>query len=312
MIDPIHQQLLGHLLGALDDDEHESLDARLEHDQELCRDLAAWRRQLQPLESRRPEFDPPPGLAQRTCRLVAAYASLVDDAKQVDKPRMTPLPMPPAHVPHLRWFDMAVVAFFLLAGVALVFPAILSSRFQNQVASCKNNLRQFGLALTQYGDYQRTGVTHLAKNERLTTAGIAATTLVNNVYAADNRRTVLPNAWLAAQAPPSDKQTAVADGDNLVLSHRQTPTDNQFDHWSGAWRNGATNDLRSPASPAALPLLADAPSADVPGQVALGHGGRGRNVFYADGHADFLPNPTSLDTTASAEISAPIVFVSGR
>ena len=45
----MHQQLLGHLLGALDDDEHARVDARLEHDAEYCRELARWRQRLGPI-----------------------------------------------------------------------------------------------------------------------------------------------------------------------------------------------------------------------------------------------------------------------
>ena len=65
------QQLLGYLLGALDDEEQEWLDARLERDPRCREALTRWRQRLAPLSALRPEFEPPPGLARRTCRLVA-------------------------------------------------------------------------------------------------------------------------------------------------------------------------------------------------------------------------------------------------
>lgn len=301
MSDPTPEQLLGHLLGALDDDEHQSLDARLEHDQELCWELAAWRRRLSPLEAMRPDFEPRPGLARRTCRLVAAYAASTANSATANF-RMSPHPVPPSRTAHVGWFDMAVGAVLLLATVALVVPAIESSRFQTRLISCQNGLRQFGLALAQYSNHQRNELAQLANHERLTDAGLVAASLIKDVYSADNRRTVCPDAWLAAQA----LQTA----------------DNRSQDWSGAWRNGTTDGLRSPPSPAAMPLLADAPSADVPGQSLAGHGGLGRNVLYADGRTDFLPRTASRDATdellsrsnasSTLGISAPIIFVGGQ
>ncbi len=73
MIESVQEQLLGHLLGALDDSQHESIHARLEHDPEFRRQLSVVGRMLEPLESARRDFTPPSGLAERTCRLVASY-----------------------------------------------------------------------------------------------------------------------------------------------------------------------------------------------------------------------------------------------
>ena len=81
--DPMHQQLLGHLLGALDDDEQEWVEARLEHDEEYRRRWVELRRRLAPLLAVRPDFEPPPGLAERTCRLVASFAPVPRRAETV-------------------------------------------------------------------------------------------------------------------------------------------------------------------------------------------------------------------------------------
>ena len=72
--DPLHQQLLGHLLGALDDDEQEWVEARLERDEEYRRQWLEWRRRVAPLLALRPDSEPPSGLAEQTCRFVAACA----------------------------------------------------------------------------------------------------------------------------------------------------------------------------------------------------------------------------------------------
>ena len=73
MIESVQEQLLGHLLGALDDSQHESIHARLERDPELRRQLSVVGSMLEPLEFARCNFTPPAGLAERTCRFVASH-----------------------------------------------------------------------------------------------------------------------------------------------------------------------------------------------------------------------------------------------
>lgn len=348
MTDPIDEQLLGHLLGVLDDHEQQSLDARLEHNEELCRELAAWRRRLAPLEALRPDDEPPPGLAQRTCRLVAAYASVTANSHLAPKCRMSPRPVPPGRSTQVGWFDMVAGAVLSFVAVALVVPAIQSSRFDARLAACQNGLRQFGTALTQYSNYQRDRLTQLANNQRLTNAGLVAASRMKDVYAA-NSHSAVSDAWLAAQGElggtrradallagsltparpfsnvpllPSEKigtgrLTTDTDAVATVSGEAAIPissrilrvVDDCCEDWPGAWRNGTTGSLRTPLSPADSPLLADAPSADVPGHDLPSHGGRGRNVFYADGRTDFQLRSASRDTSLSAGVSAPIIFV---
>ncbi len=70
MTDSVQEQLLGHLLGALDDSEQESVETQLQRDSQLRRELGKTRRLLEPLEQAREAFAPPPGLAEQTCRSV--------------------------------------------------------------------------------------------------------------------------------------------------------------------------------------------------------------------------------------------------
>ena len=75
MIDPMQYQILGHLLGALDDDEEQDVDSRLQSDPQWGQALVEWRQRLARLEALRSQadVDPPPGLAGRTCRYVAGW-----------------------------------------------------------------------------------------------------------------------------------------------------------------------------------------------------------------------------------------------
>ena len=88
--------------------------------------------------------------------------------------------------------------------------------------------------------------------------------------------------------------------------------------WLGLWRNGTIDGATDP-SPAAVALLADAPSADLPGQAFDYHDGQGRNMYFEDGHVDFLPCSTPRDPTetlltgddapATPRVSVPVKFV---
>ena len=89
--------------------------------------------------------------------------------------------------------------------------------------------------------------------------------------------------------------------------------------WSGAWRDGASDGVRPPASASAPPLLADAPYGDGPGRGFPSHSGRGRNVLFADGHVQFVPVVASsgmadwLDAgTEDAGDIEPLMLFGGR
>ncbi len=296
MTDPMHQQLLGHLLGALDDDEQEWLESRLEQDEEYRRQWMCWRRRLAPLLTERPEFEPPPGLAEQTCRLVAACAPMLV-FEEKPRPTMRPVPTLPGGAAGARWLDAAVVAAILLAVVALVPPAIHGSRFHCRLASCQDKLRQVGLALTQYGHDHHDALSELAADERLTGAGAFAAGMLGDEFAGEDRSAAMfPVAWLAAQGALRGtigwqngfSRQKIDQSPPLPFPITTSESVSSFKDWSGAWGN-ETADGPENLSPAAVPVLADVAGADVPGQGINFHGGRGRNQFFEDGHVNFLP-----------------------
>jgi hypothetical protein len=185
----------------------------------------------------------------------------------------------------------------------------------------------------------------LASGGRLTTAGLFASELLKQGAAAANDRLPCPDAWLAAQGmhgwislrPRTDRVNgpeSVAPGSffaaerlprhNPLLIEQagendldSTPTD--LTDWPGTWRDGTTDGPRlAPLATAAL--LADAPSVDLPGQVPEGHGGQGRNLFFEDGHVDFVPVSAPRDAIKAlllprerfpaAGSSAPVILIS--
>ena len=67
----MQENLLGYLLGALDGEEREDIQKRLEYDPQLREQLAELETQLIPLERERWQHEPPAGLAAATCKFVA-------------------------------------------------------------------------------------------------------------------------------------------------------------------------------------------------------------------------------------------------
>ncbi len=264
--DPLHQQLLGHLLGALDDDEQEWVDLRLERDEEYRRQWMEWRRRLAPLLSMQPDCEPPSGLAERTCRFVAACAPRPRRAKPRRR-NMSPDLALPDRGARVSWLDAAAVAVIVFVAALLVPPAIHASRFHSRLASCQERLRQVGLALTEYGYKHGHAISELADNERLTGAGQFAAELLDDSLTPDDGRAVCPEGWLAAQGacrwPPHHFGSLLANIDNSIAAADvpdvgpPLPTWSPLEipgvsirDWLGLWRNGmidgATDSPRPP------------------------------------------------------------------
>lgn len=291
MNEPSREQLLGYLLGALDRSDQEQVETDLDHDLELRAELdrlSARVRQMGLGEEPR-HFEPPVGLAERTCRFVArqteplvtraAALSSYDGAAQ--QRRMT-------------WYDMITAAAVLIIGVSLFFPAVSHSRFQARIASCQNNLRQIGQAMHGFSEAQPDGRFPAPEaSGKRAAAGMVASHLVAHRLTdspnflcsgspqrrrAGEFRVALPDAVDAAEGPELAAMQRAMGGDygyNLgyVADGQLQPPQNS--------RRGQ------------YVLVADAPSDMQPNRVSSNHGGRGQNMLYEDGHVQFLPQISS-------------------
>jgi hypothetical protein len=162
MPDPFRQQLLGYLIGALEDSEKGAIERQLVGNPGLQEKLARARESLEPLESARRTYRPPTDLAARTCRLVALYgpppggplaqtAVAHPGAAARRLGRMTASSSPPSSVAQWSWADLSVAAAILVVLSLLVFPAVTRNRDHARLVACQENLRQFGLSLAQLG-----------------------------------------------------------------------------------------------------------------------------------------------------------------
>ena len=286
----VREQLLGHLLGALDESERNSVEARLEHDREYRGELAKALRLLEPLESAREGFPPPPRLAERTCRFV--FAHLDRPVAAASKRRaMSPEPAPPSWICRVGWLDMAMAASVLAVAALLIIPAIGHSRFNARLMACQDNLRQLYQALTQYSEHNQECFPTVPAEGKLAAAGIYAPVLLRDGYLTEANRVICPDSPLADQREfqvPSVDEIQTTAGDRLAELRRRMG--GSYGYCLGHMRDGRYQPTRN-LHRENFALMSDAPSRSRMSLQTDNHGGRGQNVLFEDGHVRFLPSP---------------------
>lgn len=162
----LREQLLGYLLGALDQDEIEFVEDLLEQRPELSDELDHLRELLDPLDEMPADEEPPAHLAERTCNLVEFHAVREsDDAFQNNEfqnnvPPETVAGGGPRQVVALAdtqsgWtaLDMFVAIGVCLSLSVLFLPALAASRDQARTLQCQSQLSNLGMALHGYFDH---------------------------------------------------------------------------------------------------------------------------------------------------------------
>jgi len=295
MSDPVQEQLLGHLLGALDDDEQEAVEACLEDDAPMRQGRAALEKRLKRLESFRPEYDPPPGLAERTCELIAAYEK--PTAATSRRRPMSPEVAPPAWISRVRWSDVAIALGVFFAAAMLAIPAIQNSRFRSHISACQDNLRVLGRALTEYSEIHGGYFPLVPSEGKTNNAGIYAPILVHNGLLSDDRRVLCPGSPLARDPDdyriPKLEQVRLATG--RELARMRELMGGSYGYGFGYMDRGVyrgTKNLRR----FHFAIMADVPGG-LPDWQSFNHGGQGQNVLLEDGHVQFVPT-THLEANA--------------
>lgn len=278
--------LLGYLLGALEDADRASLEKRLRNDPSLLDALNRARALLRPLSAVRDDEPPPPGLAQRTCRLVSMHPCKPSGGLP-PRPAMSAESAVSAPVGRFPWPDAAVAVGVLFTLTLLIVPAVHSSRQAAAVLKCQDNLREVGLALDGYSQLHEGYFPAVPTQGRQAVAGIYAQLLLRDGLLADQEKVICPASPLAANSVhiPSLEELYVAQ--QPELPRLQHMLGGSYGYNLGHMRRGmyqATRNLRRPW----FALVADAPSPTAPERQSLNHGGRGQNVLFEDGQVKFL------------------------
>ncbi len=273
------QQLLGYLLGALEEDEHQQVEAQLRRDPALRAELARLRHGLEPLEESWQPVCPPPGLGQRTCRFVEVAASAV------------PRGLVPAGVARRgSWSlrDLVAAAVVLVAACLLLFPAVNRSRFQAAVRGCQDNLREWGVALKQFADVHNGCFPQVPSEGNEAFPGVYAAVLRDHGMLPDTRFMICPAMASQRQQViyvPSCGELRTATPRQLAELRRKMSRD--YGYHLGCMVNGRYLAVRD-RNRSTFAIMADSPSLALDGEPSSNHGRLGQNVLFEDGGARFI------------------------
>ncbi|MBC8355698.1 MAG: DUF1559 domain-containing protein [Planctomycetes bacterium] len=286
MNDRIREQLLGYLLEALDDSERIEVEQQLAANPALHDELESLALTLEPLAETYEEFEPPAGLAERTCSLITERTTVAPAGKYLH-------PAMPAEVRgrnRLSIADVVVMAGICLAGAMLFFPAISQSRYAARLQACQNNLRQLGFALVDFSE--KAGHGHFPEvpvEGNRAVAGIYAPVLLDAGYLTDESSIICPSSALAQRKDvwevPSLDEIDQASGRTLVLIQRSIG--GSYGYNLGVVIDGRHRAPRN-LGRASFALMADAPSLQLVGHSRSNHGGSGDNILYEDGHIRYV------------------------
>jgi len=278
----MRDQLIGYLLGALEPSEHELVEARLGHDKQLQSELAILSRSLQPLAADRGHYEPPLGLAHRTCEFVAVQARLA--------------PAPPVVSVSSRWSmaDLAVAAGLFIAASLLFWPAMNQSRYAARLTGCRNNFRGIGVALRDYSELHNGNFPSVPQEGPLAGSGFYAVVLKEKGFIPDDAVVVCPDSDLADQIEPfripSSKEFQTAPTARLVILRRQMG--GSYGYNLGYIVNGRYHSPQD-RSRATFALMADTSDPKAEHKHSTNHGGCGHNVLFEDLHVQYLTTCTA-------------------
>ena len=276
------EQLLGYLLGALEDPEREQVERELAVNARLRDELAEIKAALDKVGlSDSPEpVEPPAGLAERTCQFIA---------EQSQQPVVSLAPDRDAGSGYRSYTltDAIIAASVLLVLGALLFPSLARSRFMAQMVACQNNLRQLGIAMWLDSESRpdRSYSLPLWADDRMV-AGVTAATLVKRGFVCSPDVAVCPASEQGLLTPnypmPSEEQLRLARGDELPRLQRLIG--GSYAYPLGVAADGLIVPPRN-AYRENYCLVAEAPLWD---SGARHHDGRGGNLFFEDGHIRWL------------------------
>jgi hypothetical protein len=279
----MREELLGYLLGALEPEERRELETRLETDADLRRELQELRRLLHegPEEvwdaRETAEIEPPPELAKRTCT-------------SIDAVRRVPPPLVPSleseNTGRSRRSDAVTLIGFSVAALVVIMPMLVMSRQRAQIAACRAHMQEVGRALIGYSRAHAGAFPEMTAHGPLGHAGVYAVRLRQAGYLHNPAIVFCPAAAhdnpSADERLPSWQELAAANDEEVEA--RFTALHGLYGYTLGYVEDGRYHSPQN-FDRAHMAVLGDAPSDDE--RRASGHG-CGRNVWFEDGHAEFL------------------------
>ena len=326
---PSQEDLLGYVLGALDAQEERDLQEQIDAKPEIEEQLLELRHAMSPMESLTfGDTGSRPGLARRTCELVAnlnkhgkqelfgesdadsdllgstdsdPIREMFDDAPAEDAKlepassssfsfsRMTDRLVHPGSWSRV---DMLACVAIMAIFASILMPAISQSRFNSRIVSCQRNLTQVGSAMLVYSNINsRNFINVSGANNVAMNAGLFAPVLKDSGLIEDD--SLFACAGRLEPEPlriPSIQQIRAAEGPQLGELMRRMG--GHFGYSLGFLHEDGNYSAPRNDGSAHTIVIADMPSADLPGRGSDNHAGKGQNCFFADGHVEFVSTHT--------------------
>lgn len=299
----MREHLLGYMLGALDADEQELVEQRLEADPELRRLLSQLEGRLGALDALKETHEPPADLASRTCDWITSqlpagsesrphFAGV--DSHRADAPHAQykvslPTPIDPPIGRRISLADFLVAASILLAAGVLLLPALATSRQHAQRLQCENNLRQLGVSLASYSDHSGGRFPYVPTSGNRAAAGIYGPMLLEDGYLTDPNLLLCSSSSLARQRDgwrvPTLREVEEATGDVLLKLHKRMG--GSYAYTLGYMENGKHVAPRNQGR-SHFVLMSDAPCSTVKVSQSPNHGRCGQNVLFEDLSVRFI------------------------
>jgi hypothetical protein len=320
----MREDLIGHLLGALEPSDSKQVETALADPQggaSLRHDLEQLQLALRPLAYDRDLLRPPVGLADRTMRFIAEHeavsraaesratesqatesratesqaAASQAAASQATESRPRPMPRPMSDsdaLPRGRgaraWIDRVIVAATSLAALVLLAPLLLDSIAQSRARRAERNLLKTSGALQGYADAHRVFPTPPGSGP-LSRAGLYAPTLVSeHRLVADDGTLLCPDTVLSRSGTfrvPSLEELSAAVGTPQFEELVRTMGG---DYGYTLGHRDATGVLQPNLDRRREhhPIMADAP--DESGEKSDNHPDGIHHVLFEDGHVKRL------------------------
>jgi hypothetical protein len=285
----MRDQLIGYLLDALEPHERSLVEQKLAQDASLRRELSVLQRSLTGLDADRGHYDPPEDLTERTMELISESTS-----RLASLPRMTPDTTPATARSRASITDLIVAGGLLIAASLVFIPAVSQSRHTASVTGCQNNLRQLGVALSNYSDRHERLFPSVPTKGPMAAAGIYANTLLHNGFLDNPHVVICPASSLAANANtfhvPTEDELTKAEAPKLAEMQRSMG--GSYGYTLGYVSKGRYHTTKN-FGRTKFALLADSPTCGTTSSVVTeNHGGMGQNVLFEDGHVAHLTRRT--------------------
>lgn len=274
------EDILGYLFDALDAEEEARIERLIDEDPAFRQQVEELRRLTMPL-AEDDCIEPPPGLAERTLKLVQS-ASVSPAAPYTREwssdSRST-----------LRPLDFAVSACLLGIAALLVFPAIASIRGDHARILCTNQLRQLGVSLAMYAHQENGQFPFIDADGPMSYAGAFAIQLKSRDLLPDEQVLVCPSANSSLVKVPSIDEYLSEQDPTEKLINRRRYMSGSYGYALGFRQNGQHKGLT--ANSDMRPVLSDRPPRqdEIQFSNSPNHRDHGQNVLCAGGSVRWIP-----------------------